>query len=161
MQREGLLALLQVAKESGFHTAIETSGETSSTAIQQAEPITDLFLFDVKHIDPEQFRTITGGNLGRIMSNLRRLAPSGKVVARIPCIPEFNLDKITMSRIFDLVCSLGIREAHLLPYHTLAKDKYTNLGKAFGWPGESLSRENLIPFAELGENTGLVIKIGG
>ena len=161
MQGKGLLCLLRAAKEAGFHTAVETSGAASPTTILQAEPLTDLFLFDIKHCNPNQFKKIVGGSLAHILSNLKLLAPSGKVITRIPCIPGFNLDEDTMKGIFEFARSLDIHEAHLLPYHTFAKDKYTSLGREFGWSEESLKKEDLNPYAEMGERAGLTIKIGG
>lgn len=161
LQPEVLTALLKASKAAGYHTAIETCGEVPTAAMQQAIPFTDIFLFDIKHCNPSMFKTVCKGDLGRILHNLQIIASRSKVIARIPCIPGFNMDSQTMKGIFSLVRSMDIREAHLLPYHTLAKDKYAKLGRAYDWPGNSVKKEELEPFADMGRMAGLLVKIGG
>lgn len=161
LQPGALMALLRSCREAGFHTAVETCGEVTTDVLLEAGPITDLFLFDIKHCDPARFREVCKGDLGRILHNLKALSGSGEVIARIPCIPGFNLDEKTMRDIFDIAAGAGIREAHLLPYHTLAVDKYAKLGREYTWSRKSLSKEELEPFAQMGREAGLTIKIGG
>ncbi|MBQ7268651.1 MAG: glycyl-radical enzyme activating protein [Bacteroidales bacterium] len=161
MQPDALEALLKASKASGFHTAVETSGETAGENLLRAEPFTDIFLFDIKHCDAKIFRKVCSGSLDTILRNLEALSKSGKVIARIPCIPAFNMDADTVRGIFALALSLGIKEAHLLPYHTLAKDKYARLGRTWGWEQSGISKEDVEPFACLGREAGLRIRIGG
>lgn len=161
LQPRALTALLRESKEAGLHTAVETCGEVPQDNLLKAEPYTDLFLFDIKHCDPAEFRKVCQGDLDLILENLRALSASGKVIARIPCIPGFNLDERTLKGIFALALSLGIKEAHLLPYHTYARDKYTQLGRNYDWPGESVRKDALEPFAAMGREAGLTVRIGG
>lgn len=161
LQPQALSALLRACTDAGFHTAVETCGEVPQKSLLEAEPFTDLFLFDIKHSDPAEFRRVCKGDLERILKNLRALSGSGKVIARIPCIPGFNLDEKTLQGIYDIALSAGIKEAHLLPYHTYAKDKYAKLGRSYDWPGESVRKEALEPIAEMGRKAGLKVKIGG
>ena len=161
MQPASLTALLRASREAGFHTSVETSGEAPPAAFNEAGPYVDLFLFDIKHCDEAVFREVCGGSLDLIFQNLKTLSGSGKVVARIPCIPGFNLEEECMKGIFGIALSMGITEAHLLPYHTLALDKYARLGLEYKWERKSLPREALEPFASLGRNAGLDVRIGG
>lgn len=161
LQPRALTALLRECKAAGLHTAVETCGEAPKEDLLAAEPYTDLFLFDIKHCVPAELRNVCKGNLEGILENLRALSQKGKVIARIPCIPGFNLDEQTMKGIFDLAVSMGVKEAHLLPYHTYARDKYTQLGRNYDWPGESVRKDALEPFAAMGREAGLTVRIGG
>lgn len=161
LQGEALIALLEAAKAAGIHTAVETSGQADSKWLARAIPLADLFLFDIKHCDGEVLRRTTGANPDLILQNLRLLAGSGKVIARIPCIPGFNLDGNTLRGIFGIVRKLGLREVHLLPYHTLGIDKYEKLGRDYTWSREPVRKKDLEPFAAIARDLGLTVRIGG
>lgn len=161
MQPEGLLAILTLLKAEGINTAIETCGHADSRWMLQAEPLTDLFLYDIKHSDPDVFQKVTGGNLQLVVENLKLLSPSGKVVVRVPCIPGFNCTPEVINGIFNISVRNGVNEVHLLPYHTLGADKYTQLSRAYSGFGESLKTEDLTGYAEQGKSLGLIVKIGG
>lgn len=161
MQPEALLALLEAVKAEGISTAIETCGQTSLEWIERVEPLTDLFLYDVKHSDREVLKRVTGGDIDRIVENLKSLAGTGKAIVRIPCIPEFNLDEVTMRGIYDIALRCGVGEVHLLPYHNLGADKYAQLSKEYAYSCEGLRNEELEPFAEMGRAFGLTVRIGG
>ena len=83
------------------------------------------------------------------------------MIVRIPCIPGFNLDADTLQGIFDLVLKYGIRQVHLLPYHTLGIDKYARLGRDYAWSRESVKKEDLEEYAEMARSRGLTVQIGG
>lgn len=161
-QFEGLMALLRLAKEAGLRTAVETCGQVPSEHIREALPWVDLFLFDLKHPDPVRLRQATGADWATVYGNLRWLAGSApeKVVVRVPVIPGFNRE--ALGEIFRIAVSLGIKRVHLLPYHTLGKDKYTRLGLDYPYPCETMLRkEDLIPERETGCRMGLDVAIGG
>ena len=161
MQPKALLALLEASKAEGLHTVIETCGQTSMEWIERAEPMTDLFLYDIKHCDASLLKSVTGANLEVIVANLKALGRLGKAIVRIPCIPEFNLDENTIRGIYQIALQCGVDEVHLLPYHNLGVDKYAQLDRAYGCSLESLQNSDLEPFAEIGRALGLSVKIGG
>ena len=51
LQFEFLLEALKACKENGYHTAVDTSGYSSAENYKSIIPFTDLFLFDIKHLD--------------------------------------------------------------------------------------------------------------
>ena len=99
----------------------------------QILPLTDLILFDVKHLDPEKHRAHTGVSNARILDNLRQLGRSGKeVIIRVPVIPGFNDTTGELGAIADFVSSLGgRREMDLLPFHRLGISKYRKLEREY------------------------------
>ncbi|MEA4854308.1 MAG: glycyl-radical enzyme activating protein [Christensenella sp.] len=164
VQYNGFLELLQKAKHAGLHTAVETTGNVSEARFLEALPYIDLLLFDVKHTDAAQLENVTGADAALIMDNLRRAAALSpeKIVLRVPVIPTFNFDSAVIESIFNLAAELGIREVHLLPYHTLGKGKYEQLGGSYPFAvSEMLERSKLTPFCAMGEQRGIAVVIGG
>ena len=80
---------------------------------------------------------------------------ANKVTIRVPVIPGFNFNENTLREIFMLAKENRIKCVHLLPYHTLGKDKYEQLGLTILIPREQmLAKEELFPFKEMGEKNG-------
>jgi pyruvate formate lyase activating enzyme len=124
-------SILHEAKRRGLHTVVETCGHVPWSAIAQSLPWTDLFLFDLKHVDPAKHHLYTGGDVSIILSNLRRLAATGRpIVIRVPVIPTFNDTATEIAAIANTVAALGLQRVHLLPYHALGQSKYRLLGTA-------------------------------
>lgn len=163
-QFEGLIELLVRCKNEGLHTAVETCGQVDFVRIKRAYPLIDLFLFDIKHTDKERLKTVTGADLEPILKNLRYISHKNphKIIIRVPVIPGFNFDGNTLREIFSLAIDNRIKQVHLLPYHTLGKDKYEQMGLPYPYNyQQTLSKEDLLPFKVIGENMGLRIRIGG
>ncbi|MBE5772510.1 MAG: glycyl-radical enzyme activating protein [Clostridiales bacterium] len=162
MQFDFVLALLQLAKENGIHTAVETSGYTHRDIIELA-PYTDLWLYDVKLTDEAKHIAYTGVSKQLILENLRRLDAAGaKIVMRCPIIPDVNLDPDHFDGLANLARSLkNISAIHLEPYHPLGVSKARQLGMTPGYAGEhSLDRSLLVPYAgELQAKTGIEVII--
>lgn len=164
VQFKGLMELLTKCKEEKLHTTVETCGQVNIEKIKEAFPLVDLFLFDIKHIDRELLKKETNADLDIILNNLQYITQqnSDKIIIRVPVIPRYNFDEKTILKIFDLAKENNIRQVHLLPYHTLGKDKYEQLGLRYNYPYESmLSKDELLPYKESGEARGLKIRIGG
>ena len=51
LQIDFLLEALKACKTNGYHTAVDTSGYSSAENFKSIIPFTDLFLFDIKHLD--------------------------------------------------------------------------------------------------------------
>ena len=93
-QAEFAAALLQALKREGMHTALDTSGYAPWEQLEKCAEYTDLFLYDIKHLDPVQHERLTGTDNVLILENLRRLAKriaeteveraAGQVARRVP-----------------------------------------------------------------------------
>lgn len=113
----------------GLGTAVDTCGNVPWESFEKVLPLTDIFLFDVKHIDSARHRELTGAGNELIISNLKRLSASGaRIEVRIPLVPGCNDDRATLEGIGALLGSLNIERAKLLPYHSMARSKYAALG---------------------------------
>lgn len=130
MQPESLLQLLEACKIHGIHTTVDTCGYAKQEQFERILPVTDLFLFDLKHMDPALHKEHTGVDNALILSNAAfLLEQASRVIFRIPVIPGINT---TPSEVEAMVHFLGryaerIDEIHLLPYHRNAGNKYRRL----------------------------------
>ncbi len=128
-----LEGLFRCCHARGISTAVETCGYVSWEAFQQILPVTDFFLYDVKHMDSTKHREQTGAPNEQILENLKALSATGKeIVVRVPLIPGFNNTIQEVSAIASHVASLdGVREMHLLPFHRLGLSKYAKLEREY------------------------------
>lgn len=155
--------LLMQCKALGVNTAVETCGEAEWEAFERVLPYTDLFLYDVKHLDSEKHRRFTGRGNERIQENLLRLAKrSAAIILRVPVIPTFNMDLDALEGIVRLAERLGIARVNLLPYHRYAQGKYTLLGRRYWHPGvERADAEEVAALAARIRSESVSITIGG
>lgn len=128
MQSDFCAELLKRLKESGVHTATDTSGFVTKKAIDTVFPFTDIFLYDIKAFDSEIHKKATGCQNEIILENLAYINElGGKTEIRIPYVPEFNADEI--EKIAKYLSSLEcVTKVRVLPYHNYASSKYSALG---------------------------------
>jgi pyruvate formate lyase activating enzyme len=155
--------ILTACRAKGIHTAVETCGHMPWATLETAVPWTDLFLFDLKHLDVIKHGTHTGGDVELILSNLQRLVAAGaRAIVRVPVVPGFNDNSDDVRAIAAHVDSLGIAELHLLPYHRLGQNKYRFLSRQYEFTGgEPISATQLEILANVARTAGVVVKIGG
>ena len=129
-QADFLMEALGRCRDLGIPTAVSTAGLADPKILAAAEPLIDLFLFDVKMIDPVRHRRHTGAENETILENLRTLAGRGahKIRVRVPIVPGFTDDEDNLNAIADLLVDCGLRSLILQPYHGLGVSKYADLG---------------------------------
>jgi len=165
LQAEGLLQLLEACHGQGIPTCVDTSGYASWEQFEKILPFTDLFLYDLKHMDPELHRKYTGVDNEIILNNADKLLKNGaRLIFRIPVIPGINTSKSEVSAFFDFLDKRAgkIAEVHLLPYHRIAGNKYRSLHKKqllaeVPEPDQSM----MFQLKEKFKQTGLEVLIGG
>jgi pyruvate formate lyase activating enzyme len=129
-QPDFLLALLEACGRREIHRAVDTSGYADSSLVLRVARQTDLFLYDVKDIDPVRHHGNTGVDNRQILANLRLLSDTGAdIIVRLPLIPGINDDDDTIRRTGAYLAGLPRKHpVHLLPYHRRAAAKYRKLG---------------------------------
>ncbi|GAP20155.1 glycyl-radical enzyme activating protein [Leptolinea tardivitalis] len=126
------LDLLQSFYNRNIHTAMETTGYAPWDTIEAFLPVTDLFLFDIKHTNPEKHNQLTGVPNTLILENLVKLCQnSATVVIRFPVIPGLNDDDENILAIMKIATDNGINQIHLMPYHQFGREKYRRLGRSY------------------------------
>lgn len=136
-QPDFLFAALEACRDRGLHTAVDTSGYAPQELILRAARLADLFLYDLKDMDPGRHREATGVPLEPILANLRALDSAGATIwIRIPLIPGFNDDAETVAAYIAFLSHLkGKYPVFLLPYHPVGEEKYRRLGLTYPLAG--------------------------
>ena len=137
LQAKLTVSLLKRAKEEGLHTCMETCGFADPSAVAEAAPLVDLFLFDYKESDPVRHKTYTGVDPAPILKNLQLIDSLGCAVAlRCPIIPGYNDRPDHFEGIARVASTLShITEITVEPYHALGESKYQRLGRPYGPSG--------------------------
>lgn len=162
MQLDAFLELIKQCKNNGLHVAVETTGNYCLDTLKEALPYIDLFLMDLKHLDAQKLKDITGGNLDLILNNFKYLAQHcpNKVIVRMPVIPRFNDD--ICEDVIRFCANLKLSEVNLLPFHTMGKSKWNQLNREFMYDKDKMmDRNDLTPYIDVGKQLGVYVKIGG
>lgn len=162
MQLDAFLELIKQCKNNGLHVAVETTGNYCLDTLKEALPYIDLFLMDLKHLDAQKLKDITGGNLDLILNNFKYLAQHcpNKVIVRMPVIPRFNDD--ICEDVIRFCANLKLSEVNLLPFHTMGKSKWNQLNKEFMYDKDKMmDRNDLTPYIDVGKQLDVYVKIGG
>ena len=136
MQMDFLIDLFKKAKEQGVHTNIDTSGavftkeEPFFGKLQELLKYTDMLMLDIKHIDDEQHKILTGQTNKNILDMARYLSDTGKPVwIRHVLVPERSDKDEYLHRLHDFIETLdNVEKVEVLPYHTLGVYKWKELG---------------------------------
>ncbi len=166
LQSGFLLEALKACRTHGFHTAVDTAGYSSPENYRAIIPYTDLFLFDLKHLDEDRHFELTGVSNKMILDNCMMLVEQAKeLMFRIPVIPGINNDHSHMVRMMEFIKNMNkknIKKISLLPYHKIGSSKYRKFNREWKMEGvEPPSKEELRLLKEMFGETGVKVKIGG
>ena len=135
LQLEFVTELFRLAKEKGVNTVIDTAGEPFTydepffSAFDDLLPLTDLFLLDLKQIDDEVHRALTGVSNESALALARFLSERGKRMwIRHVLVPGWTTGEDELSRLSDFIAGLKtVDRVEVLPYHAMARHKYEAL----------------------------------
>lgn len=136
MQIDFLLELFQQAKQRGIHTCLDTSGVTYhpgeseyNRKLDALMEVTDLVLLDIKHIDPEGHRMLTGHGNENILAFARYLEEKKiPVWIRHVVVPGITDDPQLLTRLGEFLGTLSnVTALDVLPYHIMGVSKYREL----------------------------------
>lgn len=163
-QARFLRACLKRCRDLEIHCAVDTCGCAPLEALLEIADYTDLFLYDLKLVDPIQHDRYVGGDATLVVNNLTALCRLGKPIwIRVPLIPGINDDDANVGAIAALVQSLPEPPpVHLLPYHRIGSDKYGRIGSEYRLPETRPPSVNRVAaVADQLRSSGLTVKIGG
>jgi len=135
--------LLEQSHQCGFHTTLDTTGYAPWEVFESIVRHADLVLYDIKHVDPQRHKELTGVDNKLILDNLKRIILQKiQVIVRVPLIPGLNDSDDNIRRLGEFVVDLDSRiEVDLLPYHPLGTSKYSRLGREYMLSGTVQFRE--------------------
>lgn len=162
MQPDFTKALIDAAKSMGINVAIETTGFQRWEVVNAVLKDADYILFDIKTMDSDSHKELTGADNGLILQNIRKLSSFRKqIIVRVPVIPGCNNSFHNLSETVKLCRDIGINEVHLLPYHQLGVHKYNKLNREYQLNNIKFDdKEKLISDADKLQNEyGVVVKV--
>ena len=120
--------------EQGIRIFIDTSGHCPYENFKRILPYTDIFLYDIKAMDPAVHKKFIGVDNALILENLKRLSDDGAgIYIRIPVVGGVNANDGFFNALIDFMKqnNIHVKEISLLPYHDFGKGKYANLGRVY------------------------------
>ena len=137
MQMDFLIELFTKLHEDGVHTCLDTSGimfqPNNKKFKEKAEKlfaVTDLVMLDITHIDDEKHKVLTSHSNERILAFAKYLDDKGiDIWIRHVVVPGVTLYQEYLMRLGEFMATLkNVKALDVLPYHTMGKVKYENLG---------------------------------
>lgn len=131
LQLDFLIELFTKLKENKIHTAIDTSGSFKITEkMKQLINLTDLFLLDIKCINDEICKELTGVSNKNELEFSRYLSKIGKDMwIRQVLVPGYTDKETDLYNLKEFIAELTtVRKVEILPYHDLGKYKWKELG---------------------------------
>jgi pyruvate formate lyase activating enzyme len=162
---EYLVELLALCKQAGIHTTVDTSGFAPKETLLNVAKHTDLFLYDIKLMNPVLHKKWTGVDNKLILENLKVLTNAGKPVnIRVPLIKNVNADEQNLRTTAQFISQLNgkIPPVNLLPYHPISKGKYKKMGIPWNSYGmEELTEKEIEQAIQLFKGYGIEVDVGG
>ena len=140
MQIDFLLELFTLARQKKIHTCLDTSGVTYrpgqssyNEKLDALMEVTDLVMLDIKHIDPEGHKVLTGHDNGNILAFAKYLEEKQiPVWIRHVLVPGITDDAALLTRLGTFLGTLSnVKALDVLPYHIMGVTKYDQLGMAY------------------------------
>ena len=136
LQIDFVIELFKKAKELGINTCIDTAGnpftkeEPFFSKFEDLMKYTDLLLLDLKEINPTRHKDLTGFDNSNIIEMAKYLSEINKPVwIRHVLVPEYSDFDEDLDALGDFIDTLSnVDRVEILPYHTLGKFKWENLG---------------------------------
>jgi pyruvate formate lyase activating enzyme len=156
-------ALFERLQALGVHTALDTCGLCSQSALDQILPHTDLVLFDLKEMDPERHRQFTGSSNNLILENLRRVSAStaqmgSELWVRTPLIPGATAREENLHAAGAFLARLPgpVARWELCAFNNLCRDKYRRLNMHWAYSdARLLTQAELDYFTQVARTSGV------
>lgn len=125
--------LFQKAHKKGINTCLDTSGvlfnPENTEEIDRLLEVCDLVMLDLKHIDDEKHKSLTGHSNKNILAFAKYLEKKNiPVWIRHVAVPGITLDEEALAELGKFISTLSnVKKVEVLPYHSLAIPKYDEL----------------------------------
>lgn len=161
-QPDFTLELLRLAKEAGISRAMETCGIGAGEFYEKAADLGTTFLFDIKCMDSEKHRKLTGADNVHILQNLAYLMErDADIIIRLPMIPGCNDsdEDIAQLCVFLNNNKGRYRYAEIMPYHTLGLGKAEKLGTTAAYTHDNANETDIARWGSLFASHGTDVNV--
>jgi len=124
-----LIELLKACKEEGFHTVLDTAGHAPLHIAELALRHTDLILLDIKSIDHDTYKDLTGMPLDRALKFLG-LSEELKIPVwiRFVLVPGYTDNFDDIQKLSDYLQPFtNVQKIEVLPFHKMGEYKWKDL----------------------------------
>lgn len=136
LQIDFLIEFFKLAKAEGIHTAIDTAGnpftreEPFFSKFRELMKVTDLFILDIKQIEDQKHRDLTGFTNANILDLAQYLSEQGKHMwIRHVLVPGITTDEVDLRKTDEFIRTLqNVDKVEVLPYHKLGIQEWERLG---------------------------------
>ncbi len=138
LQVHFLIELFEKLKKEGIHTCIDTSGSVSITDdVKKLIELTDLFLLDIKCINDEVCKELTGVSNRKELEFAKYLSDNNKKMwIRQVLVPTITDDEKDLKELSKFIKSLNtVEKVEILKYHDLGKFKWKKLNEEYPLEG--------------------------
>ncbi len=128
LQSEFIIEVCQLLKKENIHIALDTAGVGNGN-YDEILNLVDLVIFDIKALADDSYKQITNNNINESLKFLKKCQKLNKKMwLRQVIVPDINDNETYINELAEFIKSLkNIEKVELLPYHTMAKDKYNKL----------------------------------
>jgi len=164
LQFDFAFELLSLCKKHEIHTCVDTTGYVTKEKLSEIAAVTDLFLYDLKHIDDSKHKELTGVGNELILSNLKLLEELGSDIwIRFPLIPGINDDEADLLRMMGMLSKLKKKyPITILPFHKIGKHKYSRFGIEYKMNDiQESDKDHINKILQLFVDAGFSARIGG
>lgn len=156
LQIDFLTEFFKLAKKAGVHTALDTAGQpftSDSDWLDKFKTLmeyTDLVLLDIKQMDEEGHKALTGRTNHNILEMAKWLSDNGKKMwIRHVLVPNLTDDEADLEKMHQFISTLKtVERVEVLPYHTLGLAKWVKLGIDYPLDGVKVPTEEQVKRAE-------------
>ncbi len=135
LQLDFMVEFFKKAHQNGVHTTLDTSGNPFSTEepffskFKELLSYTDLVMLDIKHIDDDAHRKLTGQTNENILQMAQYMSDHGQDMwIRHVLVPGYTDDEESLTKLSGFVASLKtVQRFEVLPYHTLGLVKWESM----------------------------------
>ena len=156
LQIDFVTELFRYAKEKGVNTTLDTSGsvygEEPATVekFEKLMEVTDLVMLDIKEMDEEKHKKLTGRSNKNILAMADKMNEMGKEMwirhVLVPGLTDGKEDLKALRKKLDEWTNVS--RVEILPYHTLGLFKWENLGIPYSLEGVPVPTEEQVKDAE-------------
>ena len=151
MQIDFVTELFKEAKKNDIHTALDTSGITfnpnNTEKIDKLLEYTDLVLLDIKHVNDEEHKKLTGHSNKNILAFAQYLSDKKKDIwVRHVVVPNLTFNEKYLRELGKQLRNYtNIKALDVLPYHDMAVSKYESMGLKYSLEGvPALSKDGAL-----------------
>ncbi len=132
IQAEFCRQVARLCHGQGIGVCLDTAGSRCDGQVEALLTQVDLVLLDIKHADPAAFRLLTGRDMGPTLAFLQLCRQRGiPLWIRQVVAPGWTDGADQLRALLALVEGACVARIELLPYHTLGRDKWETLGRAY------------------------------